>query len=1028
MATGDPFGNPLSLSGRRRTPDLLSEEDQSSFWDNLAGAASPLLSGLSWVGHTLEKGSGARAIKGVLAGKPREALSAIPFSDTLGITDPLDRTSGSELLHSWGAPVEKDANLLSLSGAAGLGADILLDPLTYATFGAGALTKLGKVAGKAGVKLPTGATRAAGLLKDTPELQKVAKYLSETPEALSGLKGHFGRTADDVAADIAGQSLGGNVGLSALPFGFGPQVTADIMPALRGAGQFAANLPGIGSTLGKVGTGIADAAGGLKRLGSAAFEKAVAGRTTEAGQDIFRNIAGATPGGEAAGMRAFHEVWDAGPGVAAIDPAQGVQVRRMAEGVDPIQGPLAPMAQKIKDNLQKQYLERTQYRDIQFRDDYFPRQTTPGTAPFEKGRESILDLGMPTQGQGSINEFMSSPIPPGATKQDIVNDLATRWIKPNPKLSVDEVAKRTEGLADWKMQMGEMKSDLFPRHALEDIATHHVAHGARMANDVKLHEGILDLGMSRAAAGPGAVSLKQVLTEAGLTKTVSRNQAAGSSPLDATIKAMEKKLGRPATPDQAIKELDNFFVPAKEARDILQRTDAITNPGWMKPALEGIDSATNMFKGLVTVPWPGYLTRNLASGVAHNVMLGGFDPNAAAALRYVQPIFDAIQWRKAGAIKDVDKIAGLAGKTAAEKSKNLAAEIIQWGITGKSQFEHMAQLPTPFERLKDIIPGVPKDSLAKIASDSFKGKSVKDWLNPLGVKGVGGRAVDEQPIVALGRATSTRSDELNRVALYIAKRKQGLTPEAARLDVLKAHLDYSNLSKFESSVMRRVAPFYSFFRQALPTLTKEMFERPGGPMAQAFRAVAKARGKKEGFIPEYLGDRIALPVGDEKDGTQRYLSSIGLPFEDIGQLAGSPGQYLLGQLNPFAKAPLELLTNRQFHSGRELTDLRSRTGAPTLVENLAMNSPLARLFYTGGTLADIRKDPLAKATNLLSGVKLTDVDMEQARSQAGRRALESQLRQMPHVRQGRATLYIPKSQRHLATEEERAMLQLYNRL
>ena len=47
-----------------------------------------LLDALSYFGEAADKPG--RAIRGVLGGRPHEALAAIPFSDTLGWTDPAD--------------------------------------------------------------------------------------------------------------------------------------------------------------------------------------------------------------------------------------------------------------------------------------------------------------------------------------------------------------------------------------------------------------------------------------------------------------------------------------------------------------------------------------------------------------------------------------------------------------------------------------------------------------------------------------------------------------------------------------------------------------------------------------------------------------------------------------------------------------------------------------------------------------------------------------------------------------------------
>ena len=120
------------------------------------------MSSLGYVGSVLDK-FGGRAVRGSLDalmghGGSREILSLIPFSDTLGITDPaaIETHRGAQLLKHglgydpeqahghWGAWAER--NLL------GPAVEIGLDPATWAG-GVGALTKAGRAAAKLG-KVP----------------------------------------------------------------------------------------------------------------------------------------------------------------------------------------------------------------------------------------------------------------------------------------------------------------------------------------------------------------------------------------------------------------------------------------------------------------------------------------------------------------------------------------------------------------------------------------------------------------------------------------------------------------------------------------------------------------------------------------------------------------------------------------------------------------------------------------------------------------------------------------------------------
>jgi hypothetical protein len=89
------------------------------------GIAVGLGAALEYIGGSLDKPG--RAVRGFLGGKPQELLAAVPFSDTLGLTNPSDRVSGRDLTNKWGltSPSDRSWN----SSIAGFGADIATDPL-----------------------------------------------------------------------------------------------------------------------------------------------------------------------------------------------------------------------------------------------------------------------------------------------------------------------------------------------------------------------------------------------------------------------------------------------------------------------------------------------------------------------------------------------------------------------------------------------------------------------------------------------------------------------------------------------------------------------------------------------------------------------------------------------------------------------------------------------------------------------------------------------------------------------------------
>lgn len=216
----DPFGT-TTKKKKRREPlvPALSPEEESSVLEQLGGGA---LSALGYVGESLDKALGGRAIRGVLGGKAREALSIIPFSDTLGITDFNDVVYGRELLEKAGiAP--KNQPGLDPYDALGFGVDVLTDPLFYinpfAPWGKAGL--IARAAGKAPKGIRAG---MQGTLRSVA--QQAAK---EGPEELAKLTtaalGKKGK-GFDLAAELAkpvGQSIVDeplrSLGSFGLPFG-----------------------------------------------------------------------------------------------------------------------------------------------------------------------------------------------------------------------------------------------------------------------------------------------------------------------------------------------------------------------------------------------------------------------------------------------------------------------------------------------------------------------------------------------------------------------------------------------------------------------------------------------------------------------------------------------------------------------------------------------------------------------------------------------------------------------------------------
>lgn len=145
-------------SGRRRRAEIDGGLADQLGEELLNRRQASSTSGLDYLLDSIDKFTGARALRGIVTGKPREALSILPGSDVLGITRPEQQTSTEELSGKLGLPTEGFGGLLS-----NIGVGIAFDPTTYLTFG-------GKAALTAGGKL----AKAAGALDDVGDAAKAA--------------------------------------------------------------------------------------------------------------------------------------------------------------------------------------------------------------------------------------------------------------------------------------------------------------------------------------------------------------------------------------------------------------------------------------------------------------------------------------------------------------------------------------------------------------------------------------------------------------------------------------------------------------------------------------------------------------------------------------------------------------------------------------------------------------------------------------------------------------------------------------
>lgn len=471
------------------------------------------------------------------------------------------------------------------------------------------------------------------------------------------------------------------------------------------------------------------------------------------------------------------------------------------------------------------------------------------------------------------------------------------------------------------------------------------------------------------------------------------------------------------------------------------------------------DSFTNAFK-VGALANPAYHARNAYSGTLSSLTAGGMNPlelgqSAYAGLQAGRGNYGPMvnRLRRAPAFQALSDQEIVDEFLIGGARNNLGqGQIMESGLANDAQNLLIGQ---------DAQRQVPYVGDGGLLYDP--NRSWRDWMTVRGVDFEGGiRNIDRpspnrtlNPLIDLHERTGRRVEDMLRIGTYIEGLRQGMSPDAAAALVSKAQVDYTPqaFTQFERN-LKRYVPFYSYTRGIAPLVVENLLYRPGGVQGQITRAVsAAARPSEDSFMPDDLKKTTAvqLPGAYGEDGNlQRYLTKIDLPWrglvdlisptvgnnpiEAVGNTALRTGLNLMGQLNPLIKAPLELLTDRQFYSGRELSDTYSMlekdigpAGRPLeqLVANLPGGSKILGLVRTA---RDERLSPLGRvgklAFNYGSGFGITDRDPEKARGQAARAMLTQLLKSTPGVRTYE-NLTVPEEALQAMSPEQRDLYLLY---
>jgi len=437
------------------------------------------------------------------------------------------------------------------------------------------------------------------------------------------------------------------------------------------------------------------------------------------------------------------------------------------------------------------------------------------------------------------------------------------------------------------------------------------------------------------------------------------------------------------------------FIGVTKAKPLgyLKETDAKFIDNYLFPEMKtldtlakasGYDSFTRWFKTWVTAYFPAFHVRNYISGNVQN-----YSEIGAQALN--------------------------------PKNHNAALGILYGGIKSK---------PIRIGKYTGTT-----GELNKVMKENFRGAS--RYISDIGdyVEEVVGNKFIMKKVSKARQVGNFIEMNQKAVALSGALRK-GETLKQAIKSAERAGFDYSKITQFESKIMRRLVPFYTFARKNAELQVRTLAKHPERivnqvKIANAFSVMFGQKVTEEDVkgLPDWALEGLGFKVSGN-----RYFTKTGFPLEELIERVNKPMMSTLSSLNPLIKYPMEAKMGFDFFREQKTIDInkvapatgellmkakengtmpdwfnnainiksyvgydgKTKYTASPRVLHAMRNIPTSRFQNSLERMFDGDLDKTAKWLSLLSGAKVYDIDVEQQKyfqERDLRRDIEDQLLQ-----------------------------------
>lgn len=391
------------------------------------------------------------------------------------------------------------------------------------------------------------------------------------------------------------------------------------------------------------------------------------------------------------------------------------------------------------------------------------------------------------------------------------------------------------------------------------------------------------------------------------------------------------------------KEGEQYVFHPAVASKVEKFLGSVINDDATGDLLKHFDSLQNLWKASVTSVFPAFHGRNAISNVLQNFMdLGYHVMNPATWGTSADMI---LKDRQASALS----LKALSHGPEAEQAKADLQELM-----GKTMFTDSTGNAWTFGELRQVAKNNNiaftgrivnssdiKDGAIGISRSLFEPESLGAKASKLAKQAL--PTSQEFKPFQLGRSIGTAIEEHGRLMNFVSNLRNSGDVMLASKRTKQFLFDYNNLTGFERTFMKRLLPFYTYTRKNLELQVKSFMETPGrtaslvhglNTLGEVISGSQPLSDQEQAALPDWVKSGIGILTARNGENVT-LLSSLGTPIEQPFQ--SLQANQLLGSLSPLIRLPLEQLSGYSFYQGKPLSDVTNATAfknAPQFVKQL----------------------------------------------------------------------------------------------